>query len=243
MLKKRLRLNPWARNLKDIAIVLSKMFDSNSKSIANFCTIYGVNSIIDVGANSGQFGIDMRRGGYRQDIFSFEPVTETFHALAKTTRRDVSWNAVNLALGSSKGFSKINISKNSGLSSSILSMNSLHLENFPDSEFIDTELVQVSTVDDQIRILGIRPETSMLKMDVQGYEYEVLKGAVNNLGKFKFCYLELSIQPLYNGEATFLSVLNFLSSHGQVVLSIYRGVSGKNGQLLQVDVLTTSNLD
>ena len=122
-------------------------------------------------------------------------------------------------------------------------MNSLHLENFPESEFVSTELVQVSTVDDQIRILGIRPETSMLKMDVQGYEHEVLKGAINNLEKFKFCYLELSISPLYNGEATLLSVLNFLSSHGQVVLSIYRGVSGKNGHLLQVDVLTTSNLD
>lgn len=243
MLKKRLRLNPWARNLKDIAVAISKIFDSNSKSIANYCTHFGINAIVDVGANSGQFGIDMRRGGYRQNIFSFEPVTETFQTLAKTVRRDLSWNAINLALGSSKGFSKINISKNSGLSSSILSMNSLHLENFPESEFVSTELVQVSTVDDQIRILGIRPETSMLKMDVQGYEYEVLKGAINNLEKFKFCYLELSISPLYNGEATLLSVLNFLSSHGQVVLSIYRGVSGKNGHLLQVDVLTTSNLD
>jgi len=243
VLKKKLRLNPLVRKLKDIAVNLSKIFQSNTKSVARYCCTNDINSIIDVGANSGQFGIDMRRGGYDQLIFSFEPVTETFHTLVKTVQRDLSWSAINLALGSSKGTNKINISKNSGLSSSILGMNSVHLENFPESEFISTELVQVSTIDEQVRILNIDPETAMLKLDVQGYEYEVLRGAINNLGKFKYCYLELSVLPLYSGEASLLSVLNFLSSYGQSVVEIYRGVTSKKGHLLQIDVLTTSKLD
>ena len=243
MLKKRLRLNPFVRNLKDIAVNLSKIFQSNTKSVARYCCTNGINSIIDVGANSGQFGIDMRRGGYDQLIFSFEPVTETFHTLTKTIQKDLNWSAINLALGASNGTNKINISENSGLSSSILNMNSVHLENFPESKFIATELVQVSTIDEQVRVLKIDPETTMLKVDVQGFEYEVLRGAINNLGKFKYCYLELSILPLYSGEASLLSILNFLSSYGQVVVEIHRGVTAKNGHLLQIDVLTTSKLD
>lgn len=243
MLKRRLRLSPFFRKLKDVAMNLSKIFDSNSKSIASHFIKSGITSIMDVGANSGQFGIDMRRSGYDQLIFSFEPVTQNFHTLGKTIQSDLSWHAFNVALGSSKGSVQINISANSGLSSSILSMNSAHLENFPESKFIATEIVQVSTIDEQVRTLDIDPESAVLKVDVQGFEYEVLRGAINNLAKFKYCYLELSILPMYSGEATLLSVLNFLSSYGQHVLDVYRGVTAKNGHLLQIDVLTTSKLE
>ena len=197
-----------------------------------------VSNVIDVGANVGQFGLDIRRHGFKGQIVSYEPVNETFGLLTQTTRRHQPWKAIQLGLGAAESERTINISGNDGLSSSLLEMGSLHLENFPDSATVSRQNISISTIDNQLVVLGLRPQEIMLKLDVQGFEAEVLKGASQSISKIPLCYLEVSITPLYEGEVLLLPILIELSKYGHEVIDVFRGIKASNGQLLQLDILT-----
>jgi FkbM family methyltransferase len=212
--------------------------DSPFKSIIKNIEEVNVFWVLDIGANVGQFGIDMRRHGYKGQIISFEPVKKSFKILSNTISKHDAWNAINLGLGATESEQYINISGNAGLSSSLLTMGKVHTDNFPESETISTQKVSLSTLDNQLEVLDIDPEKILLKLDVQGYESEVLKGATKSLSKIPLCYLEVSIVPLYEGEITLLPILNLLSESGHEVIDIFRGLKAKNGQLLQLDILT-----
>ncbi len=132
----------------------------------------------------------------------------------------------------------INVSGNSGLSSSLLKMKSVHVENFPDSKTVYSECIKISTIDSQLSNLGILPESILLKLDVQGFEASVLRGAANSLSRIPLCFLEVSLIPLYEEEMTLLPVLSLLQNSGHEVVNVSRGIKAKNGQLLQLDILT-----
>ena len=181
MIRNYARTNSRARRIRELLTATSRIFDSQTKSLARICESAEISTIIDIGANVGQFSIDMRRGGFSGQIFSFEPVVSSFVILQKVSATDEKWDVYNLALGREQSVQEIFVSGNSGLSSSLLEMNSLHLKNFPNSRNVRKELVTVSTVDIQIEKLGIDPGKSLLKLDVQGFEYNVLIGALSNL--------------------------------------------------------------
>src|SRR5271170_3043937 len=90
---------------------------------------YNIDTIIDVGANVGQFGTWMRKLGFKGDIHSFEPVRHTYDALSKCAANDDRWQAHNVALGSSAGQSEINVTESSDFSS-LLAANEFGSERF-----------------------------------------------------------------------------------------------------------------
>ena len=237
-IKKSLRRSPFARSTRELLVWLSAISDSPFKSIIRNVELAKISHVIDVGANVGQFGIDIRRHGFKGQIVSFEPVSETFTQLTETIKKYQPWKAIQFGLGANESEKTIKVSGNSGLSSSLLEMGSVHLSNFPKAATVATEKVTISTVDRQLDLLGIDPRDIMLKLDVQGYEAEVLKGAAQSLAQFPLCYLEVSLVPLYEGESTFLPILNTLSEAGHEVIDVFRGIKAKDGQLLQMDILT-----
>ena len=237
-IKSNMRRNPIARAAHDYLRRIASNSDSPFFSIVRNLKDLNISNVIDVGANVGQFGLDIRRHGFEGQIISFEPVNEIFELLEKTARRNQPWKAIKLGLGASESERTINISSNEGLSSSILEMETLHLENFPNSTTVARQNVSISTIDQVLMALAIRPQEIMLKLDVQGFESEVLKGASQSLSKIPLCYLEVSISPLYKGEVTFLPILIELSKSGHEVIDVFRGVKAKNGKLLQLDILT-----
>lgn len=238
LIKSSLRSNTFARSSREFIKRIQSNEVSPFSSIIRNLKEQDVSTIIDVGANVGQFGLDIRRHGFKGQIFSFEPVKEPFDRLTRNIKKHQPWNAIQLALGASDYDTKINISGNAGLSSSILQMESLHVENFPDSATISNQNIKVSTIDQQLNILGVRPQDILLKVDVQGYESEVLKGASQSLSKIPFCFLEVSLFPLYKGEIPFLPILNELSNFGHVVIDVFRANMTSKGRLLQVEILT-----
>src|ERR1700722_9521358 len=86
-------------------------------NLSDFIDNRRINLVLDVGANTGQFGQLLRRRGYAGQIISFEPVKEAFRELESAARGDDLWTTANLALGPSSGVMAINISKNSQFSS------------------------------------------------------------------------------------------------------------------------------
>lgn len=233
-----LRTNPWLRDIKSKSSRISDALHSPYKKMVSELSHFNDPQIIDAGANVGQFGVDMRRSGFTGHIFSYEPVSETFQILRKTIDNFQPWSAFNLALGSTESQMEIFISGNAGLSSSLLEMNDLHLINFPESKTVAKERVQVSTLNQQITLLGLDPSRLLLKMDVQGYEFEVLKGANMHLEHIPLCYLEISLKKLYLEESSFIDLLILLREYGHEVVDVYRGVKSNKGELLQVDLLT-----
>ena len=237
-IKEHLRTSSFARLVREQFSGFKACADSPFKSIIRNIEQLKLTHVIDVGANVGQFGIDIRRHGFDGEILSFEPVSQTFTLLTETIKKRQPWKALQLGLGAIESEQTINVSGNSGLSTSLLTMGSVHLVNFPESATVSSQRVTISTVDKQLEILGIDPRQIMLKLDVQGYEAEVLKGASQSLSKIPLCYLEVSMLPLYEGEITFLPILNMLSEAGHEVIDVFRGLKAKNGQLLQMDILT-----
>lgn len=188
-----------------------------------------VGLVVDVGANQGQFGQELRWEGWRGPIVSFEPLTDAFERLKRV--RDSSWGAYRVALGSSAGTAMLNRSRNSW-SSSFLPVTSRHLQASPGSAYTGAERVTMRTLD-SFELQG----RIYLKVDVQGYELQVLEGATRTLRDAVVALeLELSTRSLYEGQALLGEMLDAARSQGFVLLSLAPGFTDSAvGELLQLD--------
>lgn len=188
--------------------------------IATVMKQYGVDAIIDVGANEGGFGSLMRKSGFQGPIYSFEPVTSVFEVIAQRARKDDAWHVFDFALGAQAGNAQINVSRFSQFSS-ILSATSYGNAK----ENMKVELKQdiaIRTLDDCFRegLLG-KGGRYFLKMDTQGFDIEVFKGAAQFLPKVCCLLSELSLIPLYEGMPNYLESLARYNSEGFLVSGIY----------------------
>lgn len=159
----------------------------------------GINLVLDVGANNGPYAIDLRKDGYKGRIWSYEPLHKTFAALTKAAAFDDDWKTINCGCGASAGSAEINVARN-GYSSSLLPMLEAHSANAPYAEYVSRETISICSLDDSV-MPSLKPEDNVwLKVDTQGYEAEVFKGAVRLLPHVKAMECELSLVPLYEGQ-------------------------------------------
>ena len=145
-----------------------------------------VSVVFDVGANVGQSAKWFRRAYPNADIFCFEPVGETFRQLIEQTASLDLVHSFQMALGGTRGSRDIHI--NLDPDSSVNSF----VRCFPGDRQVS---VHVETLDAFCQQRGI-DHIDLLKIDVEGYELEVLKGASGFLssGRIKSCYLETSLR-------------------------------------------------
>lgn len=195
----------------------------------------GITAVLDVGANTGQFGQALRRARFSGRIVSVEPLNEAFRELAARTGTDPLWTAERAAVSSAAGSLTINVAGNS-VSSSVLPMLARHADAAPESRYVTTEEVPATTVDDLVIRHGLVPETTLLKIDVQGYEKAVLDGASTSLSTFGAVRMELSLAPLYAGQPLLPELVEYLSSQGLDLWIIEPGFTEpKTRRLLQLD--------
>lgn len=194
----------------------------------------GVDLVLDVGSNIGQYGKDIRKLGYAGKIVSFEPLKEPFNALRKASENDDKWEIFNYALGDVSGTSSINVAANS-MSSSILPMRELHEQSAPESKYIASEEIQIRRLDDLMDKFSTHKQI-YLKLDVQGYEQNVLNGLRRNLKNITGIQTEMSLVELYDGELTFFEYSKKLLDEGFTLMSVEPGFfDPETGRLLQVD--------
>ena len=196
---------------------------------------YNIDVIIDVGANIGQYGAELRNIGYKGKIISFEPTSEAFQKLQKTASKDNSWEVYNMSLGERDGETTINISKNS-VSSSILKDLPQLTESAPEATFIKKEVIIIKKLDTIFEDLKIKGKNIYLKIDTQGYEKMVLDGAVNSLQNIIGIQIEMALIPSYEGSLTFEEMNANLKKTGFKLTTIESGhYNKKTGKLLEVD--------
>jgi FkbM family methyltransferase len=196
----------------------------------------GINLVLDVGANAGQFGAALREAGYAGRIVSFEPLDSARQLLLAASAADSAWEvAERAAIGGEDGEIEIHVSANS-YSSSALDMLPAHLRSAPESRYVGSERVPLRRLDG---IAGpyLRPDSvALLKIDTQGYEDRVLDGAAGMLTRVAAVQLELSVVPLYAGQKLLPEMLERLRGLGFSLWALWPAfVEPGSARLLQVD--------
>ena len=217
-----------------------RKYSPESSDVARMQRIFShhkIDLVLDVGANVGQYARHLREFGYRGKIVSFEPLSSAHSKLIAASKKDPLWEvAPRTAIGNRDGNIKINIAKNS-FSSSALPILDSHLNAAPESAYIDSEIVDLHKLDSIApRYIEGHAKSTYLKVDVQGFESQVLEGAAGLLQKIKGVQLELSLVPLYEGEPLFRDMLDKLDQFGYDLYAVIPGFTDmKSGRLLQLD--------
>jgi FkbM family methyltransferase len=197
---------------------------------------HNLNTIIDVGANKGQFANRIRALGWRGKIMSFEPLIEPFKLLEKQAEKDPKHFVYQYGLGDENIDTEINVASNHGASSSILEFNPSVSEAFSITT-VSKESVRIRKIIDVYSELSLDLEKSLLKIDTQGFEKQVLKGAGELLEKIPILLLEVSMRKVYMNEPLILELLNFLDSKGFELRDIEPSVFATPSQPFQCDIM------
>ena len=169
-----------------------------------------IKGVIHVGAHYGEEIYEYVNNGI-QEIILFEPLSDCFDVIQKKLF-DINANIEGhqVALGSTVGTATMYLSDNERQSSSILKPK-VHLTHHPHVKFDGTEEVEVDFLDN-----FDTKDFNFLNMDVQGYELEVLKGAVETLKHVDYVYCEVNRDELYEGNAYIQEIDEFLSNYGMI---------------------------
>lgn len=192
-------------------------------------------SVVDVGAGRGQFALVAHRRFPRATLHCFEPLTEARKKLTAVTGRLPAAHIYDLALGSGRASVEFHVSGNLD-SSSILSMTASHITAFPGSDETGRVTVPVARLDGVLRPEQL-PSPSLLKIDVQGYELEVLRGAEELLERFDVILVECSFVELYAGQAQAEDVIGHLRERGFRLAGVFSPAYDAGGRCLQADAL------
>ena len=196
----------------------------------------GCTHVVDVGANSGQWGSDLRRCGWSGPIYSFEPINYFFNLLEKAASDDKSWNVYNFGLGDVDEQLEINVAGNHGGSSSFLQIDPRVTRIEPDTKTIQNETCDIRRLSD----LKLFPRNSRvyLKADVQGFELKVLDGSSEIEGSLEALELEVSLVALYSGSPLIEDILIKTRRMGFAPVQIKPGFADiEENQLLQMDIM------
>jgi FkbM family methyltransferase len=195
----------------------------------------GVTLVIDIGANTGQYATQLRGDGYVGRIVSIEPLAVAFAELARVSAQDPKWKALQLAIGERDGTAEINVSANS-VSSSLLPMLPAHLESAPASAFTGKQTVELRRVDTVFSDICESADVPFVRIDTQGYERAVLDGAKQSLQRIVGAQIEMSVVPMYDGEATLDEMIRVMRELGFTLMGLEPGFSEPaSGRMLQAD--------
>jgi FkbM family methyltransferase len=201
----------------------------------NWLIKHNINTVIDVGASQGVFSAKARSLFPNAMIYAFEPIPGSYQTLTEKFRSDNKFKAFNVALGNEIGQKDFFKNQHIG-ASSFMKISDLQMDAHPDTKNYSKIKVNLDRLDNFIEDLIIRPNI-FLKLDVQGYEIEALKGAEKLLEKTKVVFSEVCFDYLYEGQPLLGDINDFLSQKGYKIIGIENiARSVKDGAYLNADV-------
>jgi FkbM family methyltransferase len=148
----------------------------------------------------------------------------------------VRWSVFNFAIGAEDSEAEINVASGSGVASSLMPMDDPLRQSAPEIKYIATEKVVVKTLDSALAEIIAPNEILMLKLDVQGFEHFVLRGATAIMSQVRAIECELSFVSLYEGQVLFPDMLEFLDNLGFTPVGFSPVFTHPvSGNLLQID--------
>jgi FkbM family methyltransferase len=218
-----------------------KYIYSSEINLINSITFFKIKSIIDVGANEGQFILRLLKNNFKGNVISFEPISDAHEKLlinAKKNKKKISWYvAEKCGLGAKDFSNDIFISQHSE-SSSLLRILPKHTNLKPLSKTISAERIKIKKLDNFYENIKKLDKNIFLKIDTQGYELEVLKGAERTLELITALVVEVSLVKLYENQPHWLDIVNFLKERNFVIWSVDRVMGDvKTGETYQLDII------
>jgi FkbM family methyltransferase len=185
--------------------------------LSRLLPLLAVNCMLDVGAHEGAY-IRLLRDevGFRGEIVSFEPARETYAALESTHSDDERWRGHQYALGRREGRLGLHVYGDT-LLNSFLSPSGYGLNQFPvlgsPISIEDVEVHRLTDIFDSVTS-HVTDARVFLKADTQGFDLEVVEGAVEVLDRIMGVQLELPVRPIYHNMPTLSSTLDRLYELG-----------------------------
>ena len=197
---------------------------------------FGIDLVIDVGANEGQFAKSLRKF-YSGDIVSFEPVSAPFTALQQAAASDPRWTVYNLAIGNENAAQTIHVSQDT-VFSSLLASNDYCADRFgPQALGTRDESISVRRLDELLDGLQPRKDRRIfLKMDTQGYDVNVFRGLGDKLPRVLAMQSEVSLIPIYDDMPRWTESLEIYERAGFGVVGLYP-VTRDQGCIIEYDCL------
>ncbi len=190
-------------------------------------------TIVDIGAHRGQFALVAHTLIPSANIISFEPLAQPAKKFRELFNGNKQVRLHQLAIGPERCTADIHVSGRDD-SSSLLPITELQNQLHPGTAEAGVERVQVERLAGVLSAADIMAP-ALLKLDVQGYELETLRGCLDLLPSFAYVYVECSFVELYHGQAFADQVIAFLRDHGFALAGIYSLYHDKNGRALDGD--------
>ncbi len=191
-------------------------------------------TVIDVGANRGQFALDVEAALPAARVISFDPMPDAVAIHRRLFAGNPRVTVRPVALGSAPGTATLHRSGRDD-SSSLLPIGEAQTALFPGTEERGTEPIAVTTLD-----LALADEVLagpvLCKLDVQGFELEVLRGATDTLTRVRWVYAECSFEELYDGQPLADEIVAFLLASGFHLTGI-GDTTRAGGRIVQADLL------
>lgn len=192
-------------------------------------------TIYDIGASYGTYARAMAKLSQVGRVVAFEPIPDVFGQLKDSTAALPNVRCLNLALGDTNGPATFH-QNDFSYSSSMLPMENLHKELFPQTVHSREITIQVARLDDVVREQDL-PRPDFIKMDVQGFEDRVIAGGEATVRQARHIMLEMSLQRLYKGSPLFDDTYRLVRDLGYRLIGVADGVHGVNGRLVQIDAV------
>lgn len=197
-----------------------------------------IDTVLDVGANVGQFALSLRSNGYCGRIVSFEPISECYETLLRISEGDNLWTiAPRIALSNNDSTALLNVSSNS-VSSSLLPMRPAHIEAEPSSKYESTQEVKTARLDSISSQYLTQGSRTFLKVDAQGAEGMIIEGGKETISRVLGIKIEISLVSLYAGTPDGLEIINQIRAMGFELWGLDTGfVDPRTGRTLQMDAI------
>lgn len=196
-----------------------------------------IDCVFDVGAFNGHFGNFLRKKvGFRGTILSFEPQPEPFRALEEAGRRDERWHAFPVALGAQPGEFEMNV-MNKLWFSSFLAPSAATPQNMASRNTVESTVrVRIERLADRFDTLAVKHGFTrpFLKMDTQGFDLQVLQGALPRIERFLGLQSEVSMIQIYVGMPDWKEALAEYQKVGFALSGVFP--VSRDGQLRAVEL-------
>ena len=199
---------------------------------------HGVDLVLDVGANEGQFASGLFERGFAGRVVSFEPLAALHARLVERSAGHPGWEiSERCCLGDREGEVVVQVA-NESIASSLVATTP-EMERFaPGSRYVAEERAPIHRLDTLAPALLRGSRAPVLKIDVQGFEEQVLAGAHETLPRLAGLQLELSLVRLYDGQALFSQLLRDVEARGFDLYHLCPAfVDVRDGRWLQADAV------
>jgi len=190
--------------------------------------------VFDIGASTGTLCGCLAKISTVSRVDAFEPIPSVFKRLSERVERYPQVVCHNVGLGDSNSKMEMLIMDQDLATSSFLTMDEIHKQEFSGACESHKETLTVVKLDDYVLENNL-PVPHLVKMDVQGFEEKVIEGGIATICKAKLCSLEMSLEQLYIGSPLFDDIYQLMKKLGFRLIGLDSLLKGKSGKTLVVD--------